>query len=112
MYSIGKNKNSLVYLIRKFMWKKKYWCIQELNTWLEAFNIGCVFLNFSDDFFIPQIVLYVAEKFDIPIVSSISDDYYFNYNKTISFLYHIYKRQYRALIRKVFQHQGSAIYRR
>lgn len=110
MYSIGKNKNSLVYLIRKFVWKKKYWCTQELNTWLEEFNPDCVFLSFSDDFFIPQIALYVAEKFDIPIVSSIGDDYYFNYNKTISPLYHIYKCQYRALIRKVFRHQGSAIY--
>lgn len=110
MYSIGKRKNSLVYLIRRLVWKKKYWCTAELNQWLDNFKPDCVFLSFSDDFFIPQIALYVAEKFDIPIISSIGDDYYFNYNCTISPLYHIYKLSYRALIRKVFSHQGSAIY--
>lgn len=110
LYNIGKRKNSAVYLVRKFIWKKKYWCTTELNDWLDEFKPECVFLSFSDDFFIPRIALYVAEKFNIPIVSSIGDDYYFNYNKTLSPLYHIYKLQYRALIRKVFQHPGSAIY--
>ena len=110
MYNFGKKKNSLVYLIRKFVWKKKYWCTKELNDWMDRFNPECVFLSFSDDFFIPQIALYVAEKYDIPIISSIGDDYYFNYKKTISPLYHWYKLQYRALIRKIFRHPGSAIY--
>lgn len=110
MYSIGKNKYSLVYLIRKCIWKKKYWCTPELDQWLEDFKPDCVFLSFSDDFFIPQIALYVSKKFDVPIISSIGDDYYFNYNRTISPLYHIYKLSYRALIRRVFAHPGSAIY--
>ncbi len=52
----------------------------------------------------------MAEKYNIPIVSSIGDDYYFNYNRTLSPLYHIYKLSYRKLIRKVFRHGGSAIY--
>ena len=110
MYSIGKHKNSIIYLIRKIIWKRKYWCTPELNKWLEDFQPNCVFLSFSDDFFIPEIALYVAEKFNIPIISSIGDDYYFNYNKSISLFYHIYKLKYRALIRRVFQHRGSAIF--
>lgn len=110
MYRLGKKKNALMYLIRKIIWKRKYWCTEKLNSWLESFNPNCVFLSFSDDFFIPQIALYVAEKFKIPIISSIGDDYYFNYNFSISPLYHIYKLMYRALIRRVFRHDGSAIY--
>lgn len=110
LYHLGKNKNSLVYLGRKIIWKKKYWCTLEFNRWLEAFEPNCVFLSFSDDFFISEIALYVAKKFDIPIISSIGDDYYFNYSKTISPFYHLYKCLYRALIRKVFSHGGSAIY--
>lgn len=110
MYGWGSKKNSLVYLLRKFIWKKKYWCTDELLSWLDKFSPECVFLSFSDDFFIPQIALFVAERYNIPIVSSIGDDYYFNYKFSLSPLYHIYKLSYRRLIRKVFSHKGSAIY--
>ena len=43
-------------------------------------------------------------------MSSIGDDYYFNYKRSLSPLYHLYKQSYRRLIRKVFSHGGSAIY--
>lgn len=110
LYGLGKNKNSIIYLLRKFIWEKKYWCTSMFEEWLDAFNPDCVFLSFSDDFFILQIALFVAERFNIPIVSSIGDDYYFNYKRTIIPFYHIYKLTYRALVRKVFSHGGSAIY--
>lgn len=109
-YKIGSRKNSLIYLLRKLVWKKEYWCTKELLNWLDSFAPECVFLSFSDDFFIPSIALFVAERYSIPIVSSIGDDYYFNYKHTLSPLYHIYKLSYRRLIRKVLDHDGSAIY--
>lgn len=110
MYKIGSRRTPMTHLIRKFIWKKKYWCSDFLNRWLEKFNPECVFLSFSDDFFISEIALYVAEKFDIPIVSSIGDDYYFNTHFSLSPAYYIYKRSYRRLIERVFRHKGSAIY--
>ncbi len=110
LYGIGSKKNSLVYLARGVIWRKNLWCTDKLNKWLDNFQPECVFLSFSDDFFIPKIALYVAERFDIPIISSIGDDYYFNYDRTLSPFYHIYKRLYRNLIRKVLCHKGSAIY--
>lgn len=110
LYRWGSHKSSFIYLMRKFLWKKRYWCTEKLNQWLDEFTPDCVFLSFSDDFFIPEIALYVAERFQIPIVSSIGDDYYFNYSFSLSPLYHWYKLTYRKLIRKVFAHQGSAIY--
>lgn len=110
IYRLGSRKNALVYLARKWIWKYKYWCTPELNQWLDDFAPQCIFLSFSDDFFIPQIALYAAERYQIPIVSSIGDDYYFNYKFSLSPFYHIYKLSYRKLIRKVFRHNGSAIY--
>lgn len=110
MYSWGAKKSPIVYLIRKHVWNKKYWCTDKLNQWLDGFNPQCVFLSFSDDFFILEIALYVANKYNIPIVSSIGDDYYFNSRSSLSPLYYIYKYQYRKLIEKVFRHKGSAIY--
>lgn len=110
LYRLGGHKNALTYWARKFLWKKKYWCTPEFNCWLERFDPDCVFLSFSDDFFIPQIALYIGEKFDIPILSSIGDDYYFSGRTWASPLYHLYKQAYRKLIRRVFAHGGSAIY--
>ena len=77
---------------------------------MDKFRPECVFLSFSDDYFIPLIALYVARKFNIPIVSSIGDDYYFNTHFSLNPIYWIYKQTYKYLIRKVLSHKGSAIY--
>ena len=110
MYKIGARHTPLTHLIRKAIWKKKFWCTEKFNKWLDEFNPECVFLSFSDDFFIPEIALYVAKKFDIPIVSSIGDDYYFNERFSLSPFYLLYKKSYKKLIRKVLAYKGSAIY--
>jgi len=110
LYKIGSKKTPLIYLCRKLIWKKKYWCTDKLNKWLDEFKPQCVFLSFSDDFFIQEIALYVAERYNIPIVSSIGDDYYFDFRFSLSPLYYLYKYQYRKLIQKIFHLKGSAIY--
>lgn len=110
LYQIGSHKSAAVYILRKIIWKKKYWCTEKLLHWLDDFQPECVFLSFSDDFFILEIALFVAKRYNIPIVSSIGDDYYFNYKFSLSLLYHIYKLTYRRLVRKIFSHEGSAIY--
>lgn len=110
LYALGSHKNAVNYLLRGLLWRERFWHTPELDAWLEEFRPQCVFLSFSDDFFIPRIALYAAEKFQIPILSSIGDDYYFSYRWSLSPLYHLYKLRYRRLIRRVFVHGGSAIY--
>lgn len=110
LYKIGSKDTPLKYLLRKFVWNKKYWDTKKLENWLDEFQPECVFLAFSDDFFIPEIALFVAERYNIPIMSCIGDDYYFNDKLSISPFYHIYRTRYKALITKVFAHKGSAIY--
>lgn len=110
MYKFGKKHTPFTHILRGILWRKKYWCSDKLNNWLDEFNPDCVFLSFSDDYFISQIALYVACRYNIPIVSSIGDDYYFNIKFSLSPFYYIYKYTYRSLIRKVLAHKGSAIY--
>lgn len=110
LYKMGRKKTPFIYLIRHVIWKKKNWNTKDLNDWLDDFKPECVFLSFSDDFFIPEIALYVAKKYNIPIVSSIGDDYYFNDRFSISPFYYIYRYLYKRLIRQVFNHGGGAIY--
>lgn len=110
LYKLGSRKSPLNYLLRGWLWKKKYWCTDQLNAWMDEFQPECIFLAFSDDFFIPQIALYAAERYKIPIVSCIGDDYYFNDRFSLSPFYHLYRRRYKKLINKVFSHGGSAAY--
>ncbi len=110
LYRIGSKESSLKHLVRKVLWKRKLWDVERLSNWLDEFKPECVFLAFSDDFFIPEIAMFVAERFDIPIMSCIGDDYYFNDKKSISPLYHIYRKKYKACIDRVFSHKSSAIY--
>lgn len=109
-YKFGKKHSAFTHLLRGILWQKGFWCTDKLNKWLDDFNPECVFLAFSDDFFIPKIALYVAKRYHVPIVSCIGDDYYFNIKKTFNPIYHIYKGAYRRLIDKVFSWPGSVMY--
>lgn len=108
--SLGKKHTPFSHLMRKVLWRKKFWNTQEFNNWLDDFKPDCIFLSFSNDFFILEIALYIARKFDIPICSSTGDDYYFDNKFSLNPLYYIYHEWYKSLNRKVFRHKGSAIY--
>ena len=109
-YLFGAKHSPFTHLLRWLLWRKKLWRSDRLLEWLDEFRPECVFLSFSDDFFIPQIAYFVARRFGIPIVSSIGDDYYFNTHFSLDPMYWMYKLPYRKLIRKVLSYKGSAIY--
>lgn len=109
-YRIGAKHNSLTHLLRGILWRKRFWCTDKLNNWMDEFQPECIFLAFSDDYFIPTIALYAAKRYNIPIVSCIGDDYYFNVEKSLNPIYHLYKSSYKKLIDKVLSWPGSAIY--
>ena len=110
VYRFGRKHTPLTHLLRGILWRKRFWCTDKLNNWLDKFNPECVFLAFSDDYFIPKIALYVARRYNIPIVSCIGDDYYFNVRPSLNPIYHLYKQTYRKLIDKVLAWPGSAMY--
>lgn len=110
LYRVGSKESVFKHLMRKFLWKRRFWNTEKLRAWLDDFQPECVFLAFSDDFFIPEIALFVAERYNVPIMSCIGDDYYFNDKKRLSPFYKWYRRSYKKLIRRVFAHGGSAIY--
>lgn len=109
-YKFGRKHTPLTHLLRGLLWRKGFWCTDKLNKWLDDFKPECVFLAFSDDYFIPELALYVAQRYGIPIVSCIGDDYYFNKHFSLNPMYQVYKETYKALVRKVLRYPGSAIY--
>lgn len=109
-YRFGANHTPLSHLLRRLLWRKKLWCTDEFNQWLDDFKPECVFLSFSYDFFIPEIADYISKRFNIPIVSSIADDYYFNTYISVNPLYYWYKYSYRRMIKDLLTRNHYAIY--
>lgn len=109
-YRLGSRHTPLMHLLRGVLWRRRFWCTAELNDWMDAFHPECVFLAFSNDYFISNIALYTAERYNIPIVSAIGDDYYFCGRRSISPANWLYLKTYRRLIRRVLSWPGSAVY--
>jgi len=98
-----KHRGAFWHLARKAVWRKRLWNTKAFNDWLEAFKPDIVFLAWSRDFFIFDISIYIAQKFDIPIILSITDDYVFDRHFSFSPLYWIYQNQYQRMVRRLMK---------
>lgn len=108
MQQFGTKHTPTIEILRRMLWKKKYWCNKELIEWLDKFQPECIFYNFSNHIFTQQIALFVADRYNIPIVTAIGDDYYFNDQKSYSPTYHIYRQVFKALTRKILTRKNSS----
>lgn len=109
-YKIGRAHTPLIELLRGFLWRKKYWCTDKLVKWLDDYKPELIFYNFTNNLFLQKIVLFIAERYDIPIVTAVGDDYYFNDRKSLSPAYHLFRRKYKRLTEQIFSRKGSAVY--
>lgn len=110
LYKSGKHKTPLKRLLRKIIWKERYWCTKEFIKWIEDFCPDIVFLAWSDDFYMLDIAYFVCTKYKLPLISCIGDDYYFNMHFSLSPFYWIYKIMYRRMAKKVLKLKGSHVY--
>lgn len=108
LYSIGIKHSPAIELMRRILWKKRYWCTPKLNNWLDRFHPDCVLYSFSNHIFFQQVALYVADRYDIPIITAIGDDFYFNDRKSFSPAYILFRRQFKKLTRKILLRKGSS----
>ena len=77
-YKLGAKHLPIIEILRGMLWRKKYWCTENFLKWLDGYKPECIVYNFSNHLFTQQIALFVAKRFNIPIVAVIGDDYYFN----------------------------------
>lgn len=110
LYRIGSHHTPATHLIRKILWRRKYWLTHEFKMWLNKFNPDAIFLSFSNDFFILNIANYIALNFDIPIITVLGDDYLFNKKFSLSPFYYLYRKVYIKNAIKLFYKNKHAIY--
>lgn len=109
-YRIGRSHTPMIEILRGMLWKDKYWCTEKLVKWLDDYKPELIFYNFTNNLFLQKIVLFIADRYDIPIVTAVGDDYYFNDKKSLSPMYHLFRRKYKKLTEAVFSRPGSAVY--
>lgn len=112
-YRIGKSHTPTIELLRELLWRKKYWCTEQLTNWLDEYKPELVFYNFTYNLFLAKIAIFIAERYSIPIITAIADDYYFNDNygvKSLSPATQLFRKRYKQLVHKLFAHKGSAVF--
>ena len=103
-------KSSLVKLLRKLLWSKKRWASKELLDWTDSFNPDLIYLCLSNDFFINEMAMYFSLRYNIPIVTVIGDDYYYNSHFSFSPFYYLYRTLYKRMFRKLFSMNIGLLY--
>ena len=103
-------KGAFSHLVRKCIWKKKYWDTSELEKWVDDFQPDLVYCSFSDDFFIQDIALHFSKKYNIPLVFNLGDDYYFNDRFSLSPFYWIYRKSYKKQFEAVMKASSGATF--
>lgn len=107
LIKILKKKNVFRFYIRNLLWSRKRWLSNSLEKWVEEFQPEIIYLCFSDDYFILDIADYFYEKYKIPIITQIGDDYYF---KKSNLFLSIYDKKYKRLFNKIMDTPGFGVY--
>lgn len=109
-YAIGAKHTPMVELLRGLLWRKRLWCTSDFIQWIDNFKPDCVLYNFSNHLFTQEIALFVADRFEIPIIPIIGDDYYFNDKRSISPAYYLFRKKFKHLTERIMAHSVNAIY--
>lgn len=99
----SKKKNYFIRLMRGLLWKKRTWMNSKLLNWIHDFSPDIIFMNFGDDFYLFDMAETISQTFSIPIVTVISDDYYFSSIKSRSFFARQYSKKYLKTLKLFFE---------
>ena len=101
------NKGDFIRLLRKRVWSKNIWLSTSLLRWVKDFNPDLIFLSFGDDFYLFDIALTLSEMLKLPIVTVISDDYYFSSKSKLTIFSKIYAKKYGKCLKKLFKNKNG-----
>lgn len=80
-----KNKTPLYRLLRKAVWKKKFWDTPELEKFVDDFSPDAIFVIWGPDFWQMDVAIHFSKTRNIPVVIWFFDDCIFNLPKKGAF---------------------------
>jgi len=100
----GSKRSPISKFARNLLWSFNSWWSKNLKKWLEDFKPDAIFFYGSNYVFSEKIVLKIAKKYSIPIITYWVDDFYVNsFSKSTSLLDCYNKKSYRNVTNKLMK---------
>ena len=113
-YSSEKKRSVPNMILRNIIWDMGFWKNKRFKEWLDDFDPDCILLQIGDCTFMIKLALWVARRFNVPIILYNTEAYYFkNFNyfqDGHDFLYGIYIIIYRKWFTKIINKADVSIY--
>lgn len=77
IYQKGRNRKPWMYIARNALWSLGLWQTKKLDAWLRQCKPDVIFFASGDYVFAYRVALHISKKYNIPLTTSVYDDYYF-----------------------------------
>lgn len=112
IYKYGQKRTAVKLLLRDFMWKLGKWKSKDLLNWLDKFRPNAVFLASGYSMFSLSVALFIAKKYNIPLVTYFCDDYYdFEFSSCkLSFVAAIRINLFRKKVKEIIKQSSDLVF--
>lgn len=110
IYQAAQKRKPWMYAARNGLWRLGAWKTRELDAWMKQQKPDVIFFASGDYVFSYRVALYLAEKYDLPLVTAVFDDYYFQRGKDRSPLAKWNTRVFRKTMERMMKTSGGAAY--
>lgn len=77
IYQKASERKPWMYFARNALWRFGFWKSKQMDQWIRDCAPDVIFYASGDYTFSYEIALYISKKYDLPLVVSVVDDYYF-----------------------------------
>lgn len=110
IYQKGRARKPWMYFARNSLWKLGLWKSKQLDQWIKECNPDVIFYASGDYTFSYEVALYISKKYDLPLVISVVDDYYFQRPPEKGLFAWWNTRRFRKVMEKTMAHVKGAFY--
>lgn len=110
LYQKGRARKPWMILARNSLWKLCLWKSRQLDQWICECKPEVIFYASGDYIFSYEIALYISKKYDLPLVVSVVDDYYFQRPSDKGMIAWWNTRCFRKMFEETMTHAKGAFY--
>lgn len=108
-YTPHKHRDAAL-LLRNLLWSTKIWNTKEFKKWVKDFAPDVVLIQPGDFAYIIKLATNLSKKLNIPLVIHQSESYYLKEYEKNSFIYRIYRYNYKKIYEKMMARASECIY--